>query len=217
MDEIMTLEEVAKYLKVSERTVINWVNKGELPGGKIGTSWRFKRADIEKWVNRKLGSGSIDSREEFFISRLLVPERVVILDCKTKNEALDSLIEVMSRVSGISSFEKLREAVFKREKIMSTGIGFGIAVPHVRIEGVNGVYMAFGVSKKGIPDYESLDGKPVHIVVLMVAGVGQHVQYLKALSRISRILRDKKTMESLIAAKDEQEIYNILVSKDKEV
>ncbi|RKY52595.1 MAG: PTS fructose transporter subunit IIA, partial [Candidatus Neomarinimicrobiota bacterium] len=215
MDEIMTLEEVAKYLKVSERTVINWVNKGELPGGKIGTSWRFKRADIEKWVNRKLGSGSIDSREEFFISRLLVPERVVILDCKTKNEALDSLIEVMSRVSGISSFEKLREAVFKREKIMSTGIGFGIAVPHVRIEGVNGVYMAFGVSKKGIPDYESLDGKPVHIVVLMVAGVGQHVQYLKALSRISRILRDKKTMESLIAAKDEQEIYNILVSKDK--
>ncbi|MCD6100930.1 MAG: PTS sugar transporter subunit IIA [Candidatus Marinimicrobia bacterium] len=217
MDEIMTLEEVAKYLKVSERTVINWVNKGELPGGKIGTSWRFKRADIEKWVNRKLGSGSIDSREEFFISRLLVPERVVILDCKTKNEALDSLIEVMSKVSGISSFEKLREAVFKREKIMSTGIGFGIAVPHVRIEGVNGVYMAFGVSKKGIPDYESLDGKPVHIVVLMVAGVGQHVQYLKALSRISRILRDKKTMESLIAAKDEQEIYNILVSKDKEV
>jgi len=217
MDEIMTLEEVAKYLKVSERTVINWVNKGELPGGKIGTSWRFKRADIEKWVNRKLGSGSIDSREEFFISRLLVPERVVILDCKTKNEALDSLIEVMSRVSGISSFEKLREAVFKREKIMSTGIGFGIAVPHVRIEGVNGVYMAFGVSKKGIPDYESLDGKPIHIVVLMVAGVGQHVQYLKALSRISRILRDKKTMESLIAAKDEQEIYNILVSKDKEV
>ncbi|HDN59405.1 MAG TPA: helix-turn-helix domain-containing protein [Candidatus Marinimicrobia bacterium] len=217
MDEIMTLEEVAKYLKVSERTVINWVNKGELPGGKIGTSWRFKRADIEKWVNRKLGSGSIDSREEFFISRLLVPERVVILDCKTKNEALDSLIEVMSRVSGISSFEKLREAVFKREKIMSTGIGFGIAVPHVRIEGVNGVYMAFGVSKKGIPDYESLDGKPVHIIVLIVAGVGQHVQYLKALSRISRILRDKKTMESLIAAKDEQEIYNILVSKDKEV
>ena len=54
MQEIMTIEEVASYLKVSERTVYEWAQKGDLPGGKIGTTWRFKSSDIEKWINDRL-------------------------------------------------------------------------------------------------------------------------------------------------------------------
>ena len=56
-DDILTIEEVAKYLRVSERTVYDWAQKGEIPSGKIGTVWRFKKSEIEKWVNKRLSSG----------------------------------------------------------------------------------------------------------------------------------------------------------------
>ena len=55
-DDILTIEEVARYLRVSERTVYDWAQKGEIPSGKIGTVWRFKKSEIEKWVNDRLSS-----------------------------------------------------------------------------------------------------------------------------------------------------------------
>ena len=58
-DEILTLEEIAKYLRVSERTIYDCVQKGEIPAGKIRASWRFKKSEIDKWVNEKLTSGSL--------------------------------------------------------------------------------------------------------------------------------------------------------------
>ena len=57
-EDILTIEEVAKYLRVSERTVYDWAQKGEIPAGKIGTVWRFKKNDIERWVNERLSSNS---------------------------------------------------------------------------------------------------------------------------------------------------------------
>ena len=53
-DPILTIDEVAKYLRVSERTVYDWAHKGEIPAGKIGTVWRFKKSEIEKWVDHRL-------------------------------------------------------------------------------------------------------------------------------------------------------------------
>ena len=58
MHEIMTIEEVAEYLRVSERTVYDWAQKGDLPGGKLGTTWRFKREDVENWVDSRLSKKS---------------------------------------------------------------------------------------------------------------------------------------------------------------
>ena len=59
-DDILTIEEVARYLRVSDRTVYDWAQKGEIPAGKIGTVWRFKKSEIEKWVNDRLGSSKAD-------------------------------------------------------------------------------------------------------------------------------------------------------------
>ena len=75
MHEIMTIEEVAAYLRVSERTVYEWAQKGDLPGGKIGTTWRFKSADIEKWVNDRLkGQGA--AVDKHTVSSVMTAERV---------------------------------------------------------------------------------------------------------------------------------------------
>ena len=55
-DDILTIEEVSKYLRISDRTVYDWAQKGEIPAGKIGTVWRFKKSEIERWVNARLSS-----------------------------------------------------------------------------------------------------------------------------------------------------------------
>ncbi|HDP69027.1 MAG TPA: helix-turn-helix domain-containing protein [Candidatus Marinimicrobia bacterium] len=215
MKEIMTLEELAAYLRVSERTVYDWANKGEIPGGKIGTSWRFRRIDIENWVNQKLSPRiHPDAPSAPPISAFLKPQRCVLLDCKSKNEALNRLIDLCTDIPGLTNRTELAEAVFNREKLMSTGIGLSIAVPHARLNSINEIQMAFAVSKTGITDYESLDGVPVRLIVLIIAGRNQHTAYIQTLSRISRLLKNEIIRERLYNCKDDQAIYDILVEGD---
>lgn len=93
--EIMTIEEVAVYLRVSERTVYDWAQKGQLPGGKLGTTWRFKRSDIEGWVNRRIGTSAVPAAPVApgmeMLNRILSPERVVFFDTDEKVPALKTL------------------------------------------------------------------------------------------------------------------------------
>ncbi len=215
MNDIMTLEELAAYLRVSERTVYDWASKGELPGGKIGTSWRFKRSDVEVWVNQKLSPRVQNSPlKSPLLSAILKPERVTVLDCTTKDTALNKLIDLCLDIPGLNGRVELADAVFKREQLMSTGIGLSIAVPHVRLNSINELSMAFGVAKTGITDYESLDNIPVRIVVLILAGRNQHTNYIQTLSRISRLLKSQIIREQLYAAKTGSEIYDIVIKGD---
>ena len=79
-DDILTIEEVASYLRVSDRTVYDWAQKGEIPAGKIGTVWRFKKSEVEKWVNERLSSGPSSKKvvEEVQMKNILSPDRVVL-------------------------------------------------------------------------------------------------------------------------------------------
>jgi len=209
MDEIMTLDEVASYLRVSERTVYEWASKGELPCGKLGTSWRFKRSNIEEWVSHKLSPRiQTPTFTAPSLSAILKPERVVQLHCTTKEAVLNQLIDLFADIP------ELADAVFKREQLMSTGIGLSIAVPHVRLNSVNELHMAFGVNKTGINDYESLDNIPVRIIVLIVAGRDQHTHYLQTLSRVSHLLKNSLIREQLFEAKSSEEIYKIVIEGD---
>ena len=94
-DDILTIEEVAKYLRVSERTVYDWAQKGEIPSGKIGTVWRFKKTEIEKWVNERLSSGSKPASQQLQIQvkNILSPDRIVFLNHSTKRDAIVELRE----------------------------------------------------------------------------------------------------------------------------
>ncbi|MBN2602324.1 MAG: PTS sugar transporter subunit IIA [Candidatus Marinimicrobia bacterium] len=217
MKDIMTLEELAAYLRVSERTVYDWANKGEIPGGKIGTSWRFKRDDIENWVNQKL-SPRIQSNvaNSPSLSAILKPDRVVLLESHSKEEALNTLIDLCSDIPGLSGRIELADAVFKREKLMSTGIGLSIAVPHVRLNSINEIQMAFAVNRTGIEDYESLDNVPVRLIVLIIAGRNQHNFYIQTLSRISRLLKNEIIRERLYNCRNSKEIYDIIIEGDNQ-
>ena len=162
MHEIMTIEEVAAYLRVPEKTVYDWAQKGIIPGGKIGTTWRFKSADIQKWINEKINKENLTNEDQKFYNPLS-PETILIKEIDSKNEALHELITLLSNSSHVLNYQSLEKGIFERESIMSTGIGLGVAVPHVRSDAVSNLIMAVGIFKKGILDYKSLDEKPVKI------------------------------------------------------
>lgn len=212
MDTILTLDEVAAYLKVTERTVTDWVNAGEFPGGKIGNSWRFRKGDVVEWVNRQLtphkhygASSSVQS-----IKAILNPSKIIFTEFKTKNEVLNALIDQCMDIPGIGSRTQLSDAVFKREELMSTGIGMSIAVPHVRLNGVDAVSAALCINREVIEDYESLDDEPVKIIVLFVAGRSQHTEYIQSLGLFSDRLKLPLIRQQIIEASDAASVYSIL-------
>ena len=214
--EIMTIEEVATYLRVSERTVYDWAQKGQLPCGKLGTTWRFKRADIEKWVNDRLSKSSQASTgiSTATASFVLTPERVILLDDPSKNEVLTKLVDLLAETPFVQDRDQLLKGILDREQLMSTGIGSGIGVPHVRIESVTDLVMAVAVCKKPVEDYTSLDEAPVQIVCMLVARTDQHTKYIRTLSAISSRLKDPLSREQIIACDDPTTICKLLTETE---
>lgn len=131
----------------------------------------------------------------------------------TKEEILGELVELLARSGQIGSVEDLRERISHREQLMSTGIGLGIAVPHVRMEGVKRPTVALGISREGIPDYESIDDKPVRVVVMIAAGKDQHWEYIRLLSQIVSKFKVKGVVEDLTAAGSPDEVYDVFVEE----
>ncbi len=212
MDKILTLEEVAALLRVSERTVVDWALKGELPGGKIGTTWRFRESEINEWLNMKLRPRIRKDVSTYnSLSILLFKERIRILDAGNKSEALNQLIDILLEPSSVPNRSELANAIFAREGIMSTGIGLGIAVPHCRLNTVKDIHVAVGINRIPLTDYESLDGLPVRILIMIVAGRNQHTEYVRVLSLFSSLLKDEGTRLRLLAALSADAVYDILV------
>ncbi|MCB1195507.1 PTS sugar transporter subunit IIA [bacterium] len=211
MQEILTIQEVAEYLRVSERTVYDWATKGTIPCGKLGTSWRFKRSEIEKWVNDRLQPNmSVTAPSHVSIPEFLSPDRIVLFSPSSKQEALEALIDVSGKSAKITNKSEIMHAIFEREKLMSTGIGHGIGVPHVRLESVNSLVMSVGISSKDITDYESLDGAPVRIIVMILSNKSHHALYLKTLAEISRRIKSELFRKELLNSKNQSEAYAIL-------
>lgn len=210
--EIMTIEEVAAMLRVSERTVYDWAQKGEIPCGKLGTAWRFKRSEITRWVNRKLGSSKPPvSSAPLPLEAVLTPERVALLDTTLKEDALEALIDLLATADEVHSREELATEIYRREELMSTGIGFGVAVPHVRLDSVDNLAMAMGVAREAIADYESMDAEPVRIVCMIAARSDQHARHIKALAAISRRLRDSDFRKRILDSSSAREVYDLMI------
>ena len=144
------------------------------------------------------------------ISQCLKPQCVVKLAGSTKAEVLEELITVLAGSDPSVDREEISAAVWKREEMMSTGIGHGVAIPHVRMAGVATAVMAVGISRRGIADYKSLDGKMVHIIVLIAAPAGEHDTYIRLLAQAADVFRHEDLRRAMIDAKDTAESYRIL-------
>ncbi len=209
-DTILTIEEVAKFIKVSERTVLDWAQKGDIPAGKLGNVWRFKKSEIDRWINNKLESSKNKGKGLSDLQHLLAPERVLITEFSTKRDILTALINNLSLAPQIKDPKKLEEAIWEREELMSTGIGLGIGIPHVRIYTVSDIALSVAINKTDILDYQALDNIPVRIVFMVAAAYNQHTEYLKLLASISKLLQDESFRDSLLAADDPKQVYRML-------
>jgi len=147
---------------------------------------------------------------EMKISDYLLLEHVVILDGTTKVDVLNEIITVANNFSDSIGTEELARAVWEREKMMSTGIGQGLGIPHVRLPGLEDAAMAVGVSRNGIADYESLDNKPVHIIVLIAAPQGRHEIYIRLLAKVANILKQDNIRKAITEADDAATVHRIL-------
>jgi nitrogen PTS system EIIA component len=143
-------------------------------------------------------------------------ESCVIADLKggTKKEVLTELVTSLKEAGFIDDVQEAVSVILEREKLGSTGIGEGIAIPHGKMAGTDRILCAFGRSKEGI-DYDAVDGEPAHIFFLLLApedSAGLHIQML---SRISRILRDEVFRKHLVEQSENMDLYSEIVGQDE--
>ncbi|RMH54013.1 MAG: PTS sugar transporter subunit IIA [Candidatus Hydrogenedentota bacterium] len=126
-----------------------------------------------------------------------------------KRAAIEELVDVLVTATGKGDREAIIEAVWNREELMSTGIGQGIAIPHAKTNAVGKLYAVFGKSEAGI-DFAALDNRPVHIFFLLVAPEDQSGPHVKALARISRLLKHSYFRTALLEATSPSEVLTII-------
>jgi fructose-specific phosphotransferase system IIA component len=143
------------------------------------------------------------------ITDILTEELVVAqLPGKTKNDIIDGLLDRLAASPRVLDKEKVRAAIMDREKIMSTGVGNGFAIPHGKTDAVTDIVAAFAVTAEPI-EYQSLDEKPVRLVFLLVGKdnlVGPHI---KLLSRISRLMNKEEFRQKLLVPHSAHEILEL--------
>ncbi len=135
------------------------------------------------------------------------------LKANDKDSVIREMVDLLAKAEEIKNKEELIKALLTRESLGSTGIGQGIGIPHAKSQNVKNLVAAFGLSQKGI-NFDSLDGEPVHIFFLLIAPEESAGPHLKALARISRMLKDKYFRELLKKAKDEKEVLRIIQEED---
>ncbi len=145
-------------------------------------------------------------------------KKAITTDIKSakKEEVIRELLDVLINAGEIEKRHrnKLIEALMSRESLGSTAIGQGIAIPHAKADCISKLVAAFGLSRKGV-DFDSLDGEPAYIFFLLLAPQDSAGPHLKALARISRLLKDKYFRDNLRACTDDKSIIKIISQEDE--
>jgi fructose-specific phosphotransferase system IIA component len=150
------------------------------------------------------------------LTQILQPSCVKApLQGKDKKSVITELVDLLDSNGLLLDRNVVLEAVLMREQTKSTGIGSGIAVPHGKCKAVKELVMAIGIAGEPI-DFESIDGKPVTIVILLVSPADQTGPHIQALARISRLMLDEPFKQAIEKATSAEEVYDLLSSKESE-
>jgi PTS system nitrogen regulatory IIA component len=142
--------------------------------------------------------------------RMIIPQ----LTSKNKEGVLRELVRVLAQVEKQVDEERMMEILLERESLGSTGIGEGVAIPHGKSKDVKKLLASFGRSLPGL-DFQSMDGKPAHLFFLLVAPENSAGIHLKALARISRLMKDQTFRKRLMEANSVEEIYSLFSEGDE--
>ncbi len=144
------------------------------------------------------------------LSQLLNPQAIdVHLEAKTKREVIAELVDLLEKAHGISSGGEILDRVLKREAMMSTGIGNGIAIPHGKARAVDRLVAACGVSRAGV-SFDSVDGEPATLFILLISPEDVGGPHVKVLANISRLLKEESVRDGLKRADSAQSFLTLL-------
>lgn len=226
-NQVMTLSEIANYLKVSEKTILRMAQGGDIPGAKISNQWRFMKAIIDDWFTMKMQSATkkdlaevINTAEKIIpLSRLITEDRILleIPGNASKNQILEMLAEPLIQSGVVDNGKIYASRLAEREEMISTAIGHGVAVPHAReTEGcrINESALVLGICSEGT-DFNALDGNPTHLFFLVCAT--SDVIHLRLMAKISMLMKKPAIAEAFCACKDPQEVVALLRETDMEI
>jgi excisionase family DNA binding protein len=219
-DEILTIREVARYLKMNERSIYKLAHQGLIPTVKIASQWRFRKNLIDAWLENQMSSSATKAVPDgnsvhVPVSGLLRPEGIKIdLAGHRKDEVLEELADLMVEAHGIRDRDIFLREILNRERLCTTAIQRGVAMPHPRRNGrqfTRTPAVVFGCSREGI-DFGSLDGELTHLFFMLCAPE-DHL-HLKIMAAINKLLTDTQVHEGLLAAASGEEVMEILRRKE---
>jgi nitrogen PTS system EIIA component len=146
---------------------------------------------------------------EILTADMVVPE----VEGTTKPQVLRELARPLANKRRDLDLGTITGVLAERERLGSTAIGDGIAIPHGKMPGVTQIFGTFGRHRRGV-NFESLDGRPTHLFFVLIAPEDSTSQHLKALARVSRLFKDGSFRERLMTAKDAEEIFQLIVEED---
>lgn len=134
---------------------------------------------------------------------------ISFLDAETRDEAIDSLIEVLFHAGKLPDKNLFRNAIFHREKLVSTGIGMGVAVPHAKLKNFPNFFMAIGIQKKKGLDWNALDTVPVRIIFMIGGPEDKQSEYLQILSQLTSAIKNVDLRKSLLKAQSSEQVLRL--------
>ena len=222
--QVLTTQELADYMKLNEKTVLKMAQKGKLPGVKIGSQWRFHMGAIDQYLQKDVIREGEDRAHSILtwmdysipLSRLF-DKTLIKLDLKAENmdQALNEMVDVADAAGIIGDKGRLLEEMKTREKMLSTAVGNGIAIPHPRKPDSSlfrkpNILMAR--SQNGI-DFHSPDGKNVHLFFMACAP--NTTDHLRLIAKISELLQSDGVIDKFMKASGGDEIIKVLLEMER--
>ncbi len=221
-DEILTLAETAEYLKVAEKTIQRMIAAHKIPCTRVGNQWRFIKSILDDWllesmqekdevkgdISRLIESGEVNVN----LSRMLY-DTVIPLNPGNRREILSQLAAPLINSDLIKNPDGYLNKLEDRENMLSTGIGEGIAIPHIRNPRENDQgepHIVLGMSKEGL-DFQSIDNKPVHLFFLV--HTSSETIHLRILSRITSLIK-KGTVKEFLECRTKRDVETLLIKKE---
>lgn len=157
---------------------------------------------------------SMKQKEPMKISDCLDSRLVAFLDVAKRDEAIDTLIDLLDREDQLPYRKEFRAAIFHREQLVSTGIGMGIAVPHAKLSSLPDFFIAIGIQKEKGIEWNALDLAPVRLIFLIGGPDNQQSEYLQLLSQLTSIIKNPEIRKELLKAESGEEVVALFEQND---
>jgi len=149
------------------------------------------------------------------ISDILSNDVIAVnMDVADKDESIKKIINLAANSNKILDLDKVSQTIFEREKLVSTGVGKGFAIPHSKTDAISDIVAAFAITKEPI-DFDSIDGEPVRFIFLLIGKENLLNTHIKLLSRISRLMNKDEFRDKLLEAKSNEEVLDIFKEEEK--